>query len=560
MEQPRSKWNYWLFFAAVTMIVIMVAAIRWSLNHHFGTNWDEAIYLNEAQVDTQRLQGGMLLKLAGRILVKSWGRPPAYRILAVPFLALFGYHTATARLVTLACFGLSSWFIYLATRRISSGVAGAFAVLVFCLSPQVVSASIWFSTEGPLYLATSAMLYFVFLCWTDSSESPANWIGLGLAVGLGFLSKASFVVIALPLLAFWLVIDRWSHLGIPRLASQRKAGLLALFVAAPWWLLHFRSAIATTEQARGFVRNSLGPLSFVTCMRWLSTVVQSLLGYGLSILIALVVIACLRKAIVKRETILDPLQKVALGACACTGVPIVLAQLSGTNHLLRHISPAVIPLAIAIGVLADKTGWVRSRTAIAVSSVLFCAQLLMIMAPVFVPNNQPVDSGLVNGSLPWRIMVLHDQWDWSPVQSISHSCGVDDPKISYLGGGEPFTQPAIEFPWAAKALSTRRATVDYPDVEWLWRLEEGPLDWQKVMDTVGKSDLVLTAPHYNGDVGDKPDLDNQYNSEFADRLAHDPRFRGPIRLQMGRFEPVEVLVFLNNSLVCHSGQPAPANQ
>jgi 4-amino-4-deoxy-L-arabinose transferase-like glycosyltransferase len=560
MEEPRSSGSYWLLFAAVTMIVITLAAIRWSLDHSFGTSWDEAIYINQVQVDTQRLQSGMLLKLAGRILIKSSGRPPGYRLLAVPFLALFGFHTTAARLVSLACFGLSAWIIYRATRCIGSQVAGALAVLVFSLSPQVVSASIWFSTVPALYLATSAMLYYVFLCWNDRSESSGNWIGLGLAVGLGFLSKASFVLIALPLLAFWLVVDRWSHLGVPRLASQRKAGLLALLVAAPWWLLNIKPAVVMVQSARGFVRHSLGPPSLATGILWLSTVVQSLLGYGLSILIGLVVIACFRRAIVKREMILDPLQRVALGACACAGVPIVLAQLSGTNHYLGHISPAVIPLAIAVGVLSDKTGFVRSRSGIAVSSALFCAQLIMIVAPVFFPNNHPVDSGLVNGSLPWRIMVRHDQWDWSPVQNISHSCGIDDPRISYLGSGRSFTQPAIEYPWAAKALSTRRATVDYPDVRWLWRYEEGPLDWQKVMDSVGQSDLVITAPRYIGQVGNKEDVDNQHNAELADRLSRDPRFRGPIRIQMGRFEPVEVLLFLNNSLVCHSGQPAPANQ
>jgi 4-amino-4-deoxy-L-arabinose transferase-like glycosyltransferase len=416
MEQPISSGRYWLFFAVVTMIVITLAAIWWSLDHPFGSNWDEAIYLNQVQIDTQRLQCGMLLKLVGGILKRSWGRPPAYRLLAVPFLALFGFHTTTARLVSLACYGLSGWFIYLATRRIGTKVAAALAVLVFCLSPQVVSASIWFGTAGPLYLATSAMLYYVFLCWSDRSESSGNWIGLGLAVGLGFLAKASFVLIALPLLAFWLVLDHWSHLGVPKLTSQRKAGLLALLVAAPWWLLNIKSVVVMVHAARGFERDSLGPPSLATGVRWLSTVVQSLLGYGLSILIALVVIACIRKAMVKKEMILDPLQRVALGACACTGVPLVLAQLSGTNHYLGHISPTVIPLAIAVGVLLDKTGFVRFKAGIAVSSVLFCAQLLMILAPVFSPNNHLVDSGLVNGSLPWRIMVRRDQWDWAPIK------------------------------------------------------------------------------------------------------------------------------------------------
>jgi hypothetical protein len=58
----------------------------------------------------------------------------------------------------------------------------------------------------------------------------------------------------------------------------------------------------------------------------------------------------------------------------------------------------------------------------------------------------------------------------------------------------------------------------------------------------------------------KEDLDNQYNAEFASRLSQDPRFRGPIRLEMGRFEPVEVDVFLKKSLVCQSGQQASTNQ
>jgi 4-amino-4-deoxy-L-arabinose transferase-like glycosyltransferase len=177
--QLRSKEGFWLSFAVVAVAVIILAGFRWSLDHPYGIHWDEALYINEVQIDTQRMQHGMLLKLAGRILVKSWGRPPAYRILAVPFLALLGFHTTIARLVTLGCFGLSDWFIYLSARRIGSRAAGAFAALLFSLSPIVVSASIWFSTEGPLYLATSAMLYYVFVCWTDRSEQRNTWIGLG---------------------------------------------------------------------------------------------------------------------------------------------------------------------------------------------------------------------------------------------------------------------------------------------------------------------------------------------------------------------------------------------
>ena len=311
-------------------------------------------------IDGQRLENGNLVTLGGRILIKCVGRPPAYRILSLPFLVVFGSHTASVRLLSVVCFGLSSAFVYLATRRIASPAAGAFAVLVFALSPEVVGASKWYSTEGPLYLATSGMLYYLFVSWTASTEDHRNWVGLGLAVGLGFLSKASFLVIALPALAFWSGVNRWGRLGFSSVISQRKAGLLALVVAGPWWVLNIKSLVPAVQDARGFVANSLGPPSLATYMNWLDTVFQCLVGHGVSILILLVAIAWLRKAIVKRETILDPLQRAALGVCACAGVPIVVAQLAGTNHLLRHISPAVIPLAIGMGVLSDKTGWARS--------------------------------------------------------------------------------------------------------------------------------------------------------------------------------------------------------
>ena len=555
LEQPKSEGRFWPVFAAAITVTIMLAAVRWSLAHPYGIHWDEAQYLDDIGIDVQRLRSGLLLRLGGRILLKSFGHPPAFRLLALPVLGLFGFHTVTARLVSLTCFGLSAWFIYLATRRIGTPVAGAFAVLFFSLSPEVISASIFFSTDAPLYLATSAMLYYLFVCWTDGAEHPNNWIGLGLAIGLGFLSKASFVLIAFPVLAFWLVVSRYGYLGIPSPTSQRKAAALALLVAGPWWLLNIKSAIAYAQYARSFVRNSLGPPSLQTWTRWLSTVLQGLLGHSTSILIGLVAIACFHKVVIKREKILDPFKRTSLGVCACAGLPIVVAQLSGTNHLLRHISPAVIPLAVAVGILADASGWTRSVPAVAVSGILFCVQLLMIVAPVLSPNSHPVDLGFVNGVLPWRAMARFDQWDWKPVREISYGCGLHSPRISFLGGGRTLDPPQIEYPWVAQpTLTPHDAKLESPDVTWLWRYEDGPLDWQRVMDATGKSDIVLTAPQYIGEVANKEDLDNQHNADFAARLSLDPLFRGPIRLEMGRFEPVEVWVFLKRDLVCQTGQ------
>jgi len=72
------------------------------------------------------------------------------------------------------------------------------------------------------------------------------------------------------------------------------------------------------------------------------------------------------------------------------------------------------------------------------------------------------------------------------------------------------------------------------------------------MSLVGQGDIALTAPGFEGQATDRQDFDNRDNREFAERVSRDPRFRGPIRLKMGRFEPVEVTVFVKAALTCRS--------
>ena len=189
-----------------TAVVIVVASALWIHDHPYAVQWDEASYFNLSVLNLGRLHSGNLRQTVGVILGSGdSSRPPAYRILVLPFLWLFGPNLAAARLLSLLLSGASAGFLYAATCRVAGRAAGAFALLIFLLSPEVVAASIFFSTEAPFYLATAAMLYFIFTLWSDGRETPVRWIGLGLAVGLGFLSKTSFIMIAGPLLLFVLI-------------------------------------------------------------------------------------------------------------------------------------------------------------------------------------------------------------------------------------------------------------------------------------------------------------------------------------------------------------------
>lgn len=549
-ERTHSQERPWLWLIGLLLLPLVVAGIRWMFDHPYGIHWDEALYFNNVLIDLHKLHTGSLRKLASILIGPDGVRPPANLLVALPFLAVFGFHIVIARLVTLACWGVSGGILYLTTRRIAGPAAGAVAILVFCLSPEVISASIFFSTEGPFYLATALMLYFVSFYWGDEAEHPRGWIGLGLAIGLGLLAKSSFVLIAVPVLAVTLFFAGRHNRTISALSSYLKAGALAFVVAAPWWLESFRYAFSYAKFAREQPRNSLGVPSLVTWAKWFFTVVVSLIGPGLSILIGVIVVVALRKIVVKREVRLNPTHRAALVACVCGVLPIVALQLSGTNHLLRYLCPAVIPFAMAVGILSDATGWIRSRSALVVSGVLGVVQVLMIVTPVAFPNHRPVDPGFYNGGLPWRIMARFEQWDLKPLREIAQGCGLEKPKIAFLGMGRPLNPPQILYPWFAAGVTANERN-GFPQPQWLWRYEQGPLDWPQVMSSAEQSDMVLTAPGFVGQATDRQPLDNQYNREFAGKLGSDPRFRGPIRLEVGRFEPVELLVFLRNDLACH---------
>lgn len=548
MAKASTEGQSWLLFAGIVVFLILVAATRWIFAHPYGIHWDEAYYFNEALSDIHKLHSGSLRQLASILIGGDPFRPPAYRLFALPFLALFGFHTVLARFITLACWVATAALVYLTSRRMASATAGTVAALVFCLAPEVLSDSIFFSTEGPLLVATSTMLYFL---WGKENDESARerWVGLGLATALGLLSKTTFILVAFPILALAFA-DRRRDRDAEGVKALFKAGALASIIAAPWWLKNVGPALRYGKFAREQSRESLGSPSLATAAKWLATVVMGFLGPAITILIVVVVIFAVRRIIIKRQTILSPAHRTAVLGVLCVGLPLAALQLSGMNHNLRYLAPAIVPLAIVMGVLADVTGWLRSRAAVAVFGILTLAQLLMIVTPVAFPKTYPVDPGLANGGLPWGIMVRFEQWDWKPLRSIAQNCGLAEPKISVLGMGRPLNPPQILYPWFLDGTvsSDNRFWLSQP--LWLWNYSEGPIDWQKVMGLAGESDMVVTAPDFVGQVSDKQDLDNRYNRDFAQRLSLDPRFQGPVRLAMGQFRPVEIQVFVKKAAIC----------
>jgi 4-amino-4-deoxy-L-arabinose transferase-like glycosyltransferase len=526
-ETDLRERRFWGTVAILAFSVVLIATIAWGMRNPYPQGWDEALYVSFAHKDISSLKQSGIIGAIKSFLLLDPARPPGFRLVALPITRVFGDTPAILRTVSVFCLGISVLFVYLTARGIVGPSSGALAAIFLCLNLSIVNASKNFGTESALYLAISTMLYCLFRAWNTPQASTWQWVGLGAALGLGALAKTSFLLIAVPIMLLVLLLSCAEIIAGPSPKFLLKATGVALLLASPWWRLNFRPALSFANYAwKDYTRSSFGSPSLETYAKWLSTLWTSAVGLPLVVLTLLLLLSVLLKKYVHVEGRLDRLQIIAMWVCLLSALPLVVAQVIGNNHMMRLISPSFIPLAIAFGILAQRTRWAHVRLLQIGASVLVLLQLVVV----------------VSGLQLFAGKVDDEQWDWEGLRRISNGYHIRNPLIVHLGSCPSFGPPQIAYPWVRADEPVR--------VEWLWQHEQGEMDWQKVQNSLNSSDIVLTVPQYAADAGRKRDLDNRYNAELARRLEGNSRFLKPIKLKMGPAQ-VEVLVFVRKPDSAH---------
>ena len=67
-------------------------------------------------------------------------------------------------------------------------------------------------------------------------------------------------------------------------------------------------------------------------------------------------------------------------------------------------------------------------------------------------------------------MARFEQWDLEPVWNIAQNCGLENPKIAFLGMGRPLNPPQIQYPWFLAGDSPSENN-GFAEPLWLWRYE-----------------------------------------------------------------------------------------
>ncbi|MEO0974372.1 MAG: glycosyltransferase family 39 protein [Pseudomonadota bacterium] len=252
------------------LLLLALAAYRAFIVHSSGMN----LYLDEAYY----------LSWSRDLAFGYYSKPPVIAWTLAAFTSVCGEGELCVKLSAFFWYAVGAVFAALLAMRLFGREFGTVTGLAFYTMPAVGYLSMTASTDAPL-LAFWALSLWLFALALD--EQPGAWVALGVAMGLGFLSKYTMVVF--PLCMFlYLMFSRedrsWLRMGGPWVAL-----LIAVLVFSPnlWWNYEngFPSVTHTAELAQwSGEHDSLGAL--------LEFVGAQFLVFGL-ISFAVLIIACL---------------------------------------------------------------------------------------------------------------------------------------------------------------------------------------------------------------------------------------------------------------------------
>jgi len=210
---------------AMAFVALVTVAAVWLARDRRPPEWDHANHLERAVACAGDLARGDVRA----ILARSAFYPPLVTCVAALAYRFWPSDVAAAQAVVLAFLGLGMAAVYALGRRLAGGAEGVVAALVFGSAPFTVFSSLRFQLDLPL--ASMVAFAVAILLRTEASERLRWSLALGLALGLGMLTKPPFAAYVLPALALVVARVRTRR----ALASVLLAGLLGAVLALPWY-------------------------------------------------------------------------------------------------------------------------------------------------------------------------------------------------------------------------------------------------------------------------------------------------------------------------------------
>ena len=217
---------------ALLFAVLCAVSATWVQIDRRPPEWDHANHLERA-VDCYRSFRSVSDSGGREIIEASSFYPPVVTCIAGALYFVFPIAPLTAQAVMMGFLGLAMTCVYALGRRLSSPETGLWAAFFLGTAPFVVFSLTNFQLDLPLAAMVALALYALVRA---EAFTDARWsLTLGVALGLGMLTKPPFAIYVLPPF-LWSV---WRAMRAPARARGLgwAAGALAVAfaIALPWY-------------------------------------------------------------------------------------------------------------------------------------------------------------------------------------------------------------------------------------------------------------------------------------------------------------------------------------
>lgn len=216
------------------LLLVAIAAYRAFIVQSSGMNlfMDEAYYLYWSR----------------DLALGYYSKPPLIAWTLAAFTSVCGEGELCVKLSAFFWYGVAALAVALLAVRLFGRECGTISGLVFYTMPAVGFLSMTASTDAPL-LAFWALSLWLFTLALD--EEPGAWVGLGVTMGLGLLSKYTMAMFPVSMVLYLLLSEDRSWL---RMRGPWMAIAIALLLLLPnlWWNYQngFPSIMHTVELAQ----------------------------------------------------------------------------------------------------------------------------------------------------------------------------------------------------------------------------------------------------------------------------------------------------------------------
>ncbi len=339
MRQPTPGALVWLI-AGMTLVRVLVAAAT-PLLHDEAYYWLWARRLDWSYLDHPPM-------IAWLIRGATWG----------------GDTELWVRLPALVLGVIIAWGLFVLGREMFDARVGLLAVVLYQVTPILGGAGSFSTPDAPMYAAWVAVL---LLAWQALHVRPTRWWGVGLAVGLGLLSKLYVALLGVGLALYLLFQEKsWLRRREPYLAA-----LVALVVFLPvlyWNWTHDWAMVRFLAYERAESGAPFGPTAMRQMLELHFPLILTLFPAYLWAMAA----AWRRRADARFSFLL-------LTSLPALILPFVLAPTGASRGHLP--GPGYIGLAVVLAAL-----WTRATAALAAANA---AVLAAFAALVLVPSLPP---------------------------------------------------------------------------------------------------------------------------------------------------------------------------